>query len=125
MLRLLTDEHISPAVARHAAKQCRGIHITAIQSWEGGHFLNASDALLLEEAHKQKLTLATFDLRTIPALLRAWAVEGIDHSGVVLIDERTISQNDIGGLVTALCALWKEQRHLNWANRVVYLRAPD
>jgi hypothetical protein len=66
----------------------------------------------------------TFDWRTIPPLLRLWAEQGINHSGVILVDERTLVQNDIGGLVGALCAVWKEQGHLDWTNRVVYLRAP-
>lgn len=94
-----------------------------MQSWEGGHFLSASDELVLQEAHKQRLTLGTFDLRTIPPLLRSWAEQGIDHSGVILVDDRTIAQSDIGGLLAALCAVWKAQRDLDWTNRVVYLRA--
>jgi len=123
MLRLLTDEQISPAVARQAAVKCRGIRIVAIRSWEGGHFLSAADELVLREARRQKLTLVTFDLRTIPPLLRSWAEQGIDHGGILLADERTLPQNDIGGLVSALCALWREQGDLDWTNRVVYLRA--
>jgi hypothetical protein len=123
VLRLLTDEHISPAVAQQAPRRCRGIHVTAMQTWEGGHFLSASDDIVLQEAHQQKLTLVTFDLRTIPLLLRLWAEEGRDHSGVILVDERTIAQNDIGGLVKALCAIWRARRNLNWDNRVVYLQS--
>ena len=122
MLRLLTDEHISPAVAKQAPSRCRGISVTAISRWEGGHFLSASDELVLQEAHQQKLTLVTYDLRTIPPLLRLWAEQGIDHGGVILIDERTIAQADIGGLVVALCAVWKAQRNLDWTNRVIYLQ---
>ena len=122
MLRLLTDEQISPAVARQAPSRCRGIRIIAMRSWEGGHFLSACDELVLQEAHKQKLTLVTFDLRTIPPLLRLWAEQDVDHGGVVLVDERTFSQNDIGGLVAALCALWKAHGDLDWSNRVIYLK---
>ena len=124
MLRLLSDEQISPAVARQAPSRCRGIQITAMNAWEGGHFLGASDELVLKEAHKQQLTLVTFDLRTIPPLLRLWAEQGIDHGGVLLVDDRTFAQNDVGGLVAALCAVWKAQRDLDWTNRVVYLRPP-
>ena len=122
MLQLLTDEQISPAVARHAPSRCRGIAIKAIQSWEGGHFLSATAEVVLREAHKQKLTLVTFDLKTIPPLLRVWAEQGIDHGGVVLVDEKTFAQNDTGGLIAGLCALWKAESLANWMNRVVYLR---
>lgn len=121
MLRLLTDEQISPAVAKEARKRLRRIDIVAMRDWEGGHFLAASDEMVLQEAHKQKLTLVTFDLRTIPPLLRLWAEHGIDHSGVILMDNRTFAQNDIGGLVDALCSVWKARADLEWRNEVIYL----
>ena len=70
MLRLLTDEQVSPAVATQAPNRCRGIQIMAIRAWETGHFLSASDAMVFREAHAQGLTLVTFDLRTIFSLLR-------------------------------------------------------
>jgi hypothetical protein len=78
--------------------------------------------VVLREAHKQRLTLVTFDLKTIPPLLRLWAEQGIDHGGVILVDERTFAQNDIGGLITALCVLSKAEAESVWTNRVVYLR---
>ncbi|MHB9008745.1 MAG: DUF5615 family PIN-like protein [Limisphaerales bacterium] len=123
MLRLLTDEQISPAVARQASARCPGLQLESIQVWEGGHFLGASDEVVLQEAHRRQLTLVTFDLRTIPPLLRQWAEQGIDHSGVILVDEQTLAQNDVGGLIAALGAVWKVHRDLDWTNRVVYLRS--
>lgn len=125
MLKLLTDEHISPVVARQVLQRCRGLDIKAIRDWESGHFLGAKDELILQEAHQQGLTLVTFDLRTIPPLLRAWAEQGVDHSGVILVDEKTIDQADIGALVTSLVALAKGQRNADWTNRVVFLRRSD
>jgi len=123
VLRLLTDEQISPTVARQALARCRGLSITAIQRWEGGGFVGAADELVLQAAHQQKLTLVTFDLRTIPPLLRLWAEQGIDHSGVILVHEQTLAPNDIGGLAAALCAVWKAQGAMDWTNRVVFLRS--
>jgi hypothetical protein len=64
--------------------------LQAIHNWQGGHFLSASDEVVLREANKQKLTLVTFDLKTLPPLLRLWAEQGIDHAEVVLVDERTL-----------------------------------
>ncbi|MHB1308695.1 MAG: hypothetical protein ACYC23_16570, partial [Limisphaerales bacterium] len=81
------------------------------------------DEVVLQEAHRRQLTLVTFDLRTIPPLLRQWAEQGIDHSGVILVDEQTLAQNDVGGLIAALGAVWKVHRDLDWTNRVVYLRS--
>jgi hypothetical protein len=96
-----------------------------MQEWESGHFLSAEDELVLQEAHQRRLTLVTFDLRTIPPLLRTWAEQGIDHSGVILVDERTVPQSDIGGLVAALVALVKSQGGVDWTNRVAFLRRAD
>jgi hypothetical protein len=122
VLQLLTDEHISPAVAVQAPNHCRGINIQSIHTWENGHFLGAAHEVLLSEAYSRKLTLVTFDLRTIPPLLRLWAEQGIDHGGVILVDERSIPQNDIGALLGALCALWRSEHNTAWTNRVLYLR---
>jgi ABC-type transporter Mla MlaB component len=122
MLRLLTDEHVSPAVAEAARRACPGIRITAIREWQHGHLLGAPDDTVLHEAHHDGLTLVTFDLRTIPPLLRAWAEQQIDHGGVVLVDGQTIRQADVGGLAAALCALFEAHGRSDWTNRVVFLR---
>ena len=78
--------------------------------------------MVLREANRAKLTLVTFDLKTIPPLLRLWTEQGIDHAGVILVDEKTFTQNDIGGLIAGLCALWKAESDAIWTNRVIYLR---
>jgi hypothetical protein len=122
VLQLLTDEQISPTVAVQAPAHCLGINIRSIRTWENGHFQGAEDEVVLSEAVRQKLTLVTFDLRTVPPLLRLWAEQGLDHAGVILVDERTIPQNDIGGLIGALCAIWRSERSVDWTNRIVYLR---
>jgi hypothetical protein len=122
VLQLLTDEQFSPAVARQAPGPYRGITIQAIQTWQGGHLLGASDEVVLREANKAKLTLVTFDLKTIPSLLRLWTEQGTDHAGVILVDEKTFAQNDIGGLIAGLCALWKVECDATWTNPVIYLR---
>jgi hypothetical protein len=51
-----------------------------------------------QEAAEQDLTLVTYDRRTIPPWLKAWAEEGRRHGGVVFVDEKTIPPADIGGL---------------------------
>jgi len=117
------DEHISPAVARAAERRCAGIEVTPLRQWETGHWLSAPDDLILDEARKQGLTFVTYDLRTIPPLLRAWAEQGLGHGGVILVDNHTIPQNDIGALARALCEVWRLERNLDWADRIIFLRA--
>ena len=78
--------------------------------WEDGSYLGQADAAGLRAAAAQELTLVTYDRRTIPPLLKAWAEEERHHAGVVFVDDRTISPVDIGGLVRALARLAKEAR---------------
>src|SRR5271155_5765516 len=114
MLRLLLDEHISPQVAVGIRLRDKKIVICSMVEWESGSFLGQEDSACLREALVQKLTLVTYDRRTIPPLLKNWAEEGRQHGGVIFVDEKTISPADIGGLVEALGRLVKETRHWNW-----------
>ncbi len=121
MLKLLLDEHISPDVEVGLRRRGRVI-VYSIVEWEGGNFLGQDDAACLREATAQQLTLVTYDRRTIPPLLKAWAEEQRPHGGVIFVDEKTISPADIGGLVRALVKLHKETGEWDWTNRVVFLR---
>ena len=94
MLKLLLDEHISPDVANGLRRRNRAIVVRYMVEWEEGHFLGQEDSLCLREAAAQGLTLVTYDRRTIPPLLKAWAEEERTHGGVVFVDERTISPAD-------------------------------
>jgi hypothetical protein len=120
-MRLLLDEHVSPAVARQL--QAEGLDAITIRDWLGGNYRGAADDQLLAVAAADQRVLVTFDLRTIPPLLKEWAEEGRQHAGVILVDEGTIRSDDIGGLVRALRALVKQSGGESWTDRVVFLRA--
>jgi hypothetical protein len=122
MLKLLLDEHISPDVAKGLRRSIRKIAVQAMAEWEDGSFLGQDDAACLREAAAQGLTLVTYDRRTIPPLLKAWAESGLQHGGVIFVDEKTISPADIGGLVRALGLIAKEAGDWDWADRVCFLR---
>ena len=122
MLKLLLDEHISPAVADGLHRRNRRLVVFCLAEWEGGEFLGPSDFACLQEAAARGLTLVTYDRRTIPLLLKAWGEEDRRRSGVILVDEKTISPQDIGGLVNGLNALAKKTANWDWANRVCFLR---
>jgi hypothetical protein len=122
MLRLLLDEHISPNVTVGIRLRDKKIVIHGMVEWENGSFLGQEDAACLREALVQKLTLVTYDRRTIPPLLKNWAEEGRQHGGVIFVDEKTISQADIGSLIQSLGKLVKETRDLDWTDRIYFLR---
>jgi len=100
----------------------RAIEIRSMVEWENGRFLGQDDHACLREAAAQKLTLVTYDRRTIPPLLKNWAEEGRTHGGVIFIDEKTISPTDIGALVLALAELVKVMGTWDWTNRIYFLR---
>ena len=122
MLKLLLDEHVSPAVADGLGRRNRVLVVHHMLEWENGDFLGREDSACLRETARQGLTLVTYERRTIPPLLKAWAEEERSHGGVIFIDEKTISPADIGGLVWALTRLANETGKWVWTNRIYFLR---
>lgn len=122
MLKLLLDEHISPNVAAGLRRRNPRLVVHSLVEWEDGSFLGQEDSVCLERAYVQRLTLVTYDRRTIPPLLKRWAEEAHPHAGVIFVDEKTISPADIRGLVKALGTLAREAHSWNWTNQVVFLR---
>jgi hypothetical protein len=120
-MRLLLDEHIALAVAPALVSRAP-IEVHTLHEWLGGQHLHAADDVILRAAHGAGLTLVTYDRRTIPDLLKEWGEQGIAHGGVIFVDERSIAQDDVGGLVRALMRLIGELGDVDWENRVVFLR---
>jgi hypothetical protein len=114
MLKLLLDEHISPDVAVGLRRQQKRLVVHCVADWEGGRFLGMADDQLLQAAIKQKLTLVTYDRRTIPPLLKVWAESGRVHAGVIVVDEKTVPPSDFGGLIQALRNLHRETAKWDW-----------
>jgi len=128
MLKLLLDEHISPDVMndvqhRNRSSVIQPLVIHSMVQWDNGNFLGKEDSVCLLEAAKQRLTLVTYDRRTIPPLLKLWSEEERSHGGVIFVDEKTISPADIGGLVRALISLVGEAGGMDWTNQVYFLRS--
>ena len=121
MLKLLLDEHISPDVADGLRRRNPSLVVHSMVEWEDGNFLGREDSACLLEAAAQKLTLVTYDRRTIPFLLKTWSEEGRNHGGVIFVDEKTVSPANIGGLVRALSHIQKETGRWEWTDRVLFL----
>ena len=122
MLTLLLDEHISPIVAEQTAKKDAASRIVSIYRWHEGEFLHTGDDVILEAAYREQVTLVTFDQSTIRPVLKDWGEQGRSHGGVIFIDEKSISQNDYGGLVKALLAVWRQMREADFTDVVMFLQ---
>jgi hypothetical protein len=120
MLKLLLDEHVSPAVADGLRR--RSSIVICMAEWEGGEFLGQQDSVCLQQAAAQGLALVTYDRRTIPPLLKAWAEEERKRGGVIFVDEKTISPADTGSLVRVLSNLSGRCAKWDWTDRVCFLR---
>lgn len=123
MLKLLLDEHVSPAVADGLRRRNSPLVVHSMAKWDDGAFLGQDDSACLREAAARKLTLVTYDRRTIPRILKVWTEEGRNHGGVIFVDEKTISPADIGGLVKSLSQLIREAGTWDWRNRVIFLKS--
>ena len=122
MLALLTDAHISPAVAEQINARRPEIDIHSLREWRGGALLQAEDHSILTAAMEEGRSLITYDQRTIAPLLLQWNRGGRSHSGVIFINRHTIAQSDIGAQVRGLAALWDATHTQDWTNAVAYLK---
>ena len=123
MLSLLLDENLSPEITRQLVEKRPDIQVTSVHYWHEGQCKGRPDETILMAATQEGLTLVTYDQKTIVPVLMQWGAAGTDHAGVVFIDDRTIANNNFGGLVRAFMALWDAHRADEWTNRVEFLRA--
>ena len=126
-MKLLLDEHIWPGVGALVRKLLPSAEIETIHEYSGGRLMNCDDGAILQETYQAGLTLVTFDVNTIPTLLREMAVAQENHAGVVFISSRSFAQNDHRGLASALVELLRAESSAPWTNRVMFLskRQPE
>jgi hypothetical protein len=121
MLRLLLDEHLSPRIVKQFRAKWPQAQMDSVLLWEDGRWAGSPDDVLLAEARQRGRTLVTYDQSTIIPLLKNWAEQGIDHGGVIFVDDRTIAQKDIRRLTMSLGALWMMEKNSDWTDKVIYL----
>ena len=121
MIGLLLDEHVPLAVAKGLKLRRPELQVRTVPEWEGGRLRGRSDEELLVAAAAMGLVLVTYDLRTIPPLLREWGRGGQDHHGVIFCNAKTISQREIGLLVRQLARICAVSADEDWTNRVEFL----
>lgn len=95
--------------------------IESIHRHAGGRLVNTADDDILTEAHRGRWVFVTFDVNTIPRLLREMAMASEDHSGVIFISSKSFAQNDHKGLAQALASIFQNETNADWTNRVIFL----
>jgi hypothetical protein len=121
MLALLLDEQISTTIAVKLRRKQPQISIVGLSEWHEGKLLGLSDDRLLEAAAVEKLTLVTYDMRTIPPLLKTWAESGRSHGGIIFVAANAIRPCDFGGLIRALEMLYRSHFNEDWTDRIIFL----
>ncbi len=121
MLKLLLDEHVPPTVAAGLRRIQPRLVVFALREWQNGALLGRSDVDILRTAFSERLTLVTYDQKTIRPLLHAFAEEGQTHAGVIFVDEKTIAPSNVGGLVRALSKAAEDRLQQDWTGRTAFL----
>lgn len=122
-VRYLLDEHIAPRVA--VLLRERAIDALALRDWHSGQYLSRADDEILRSAHAEGRTVVTFDVHTIPMLIRNFAESGEDHSGVVFVSTKAIGQDEVRRLARALERLATRQGEQPLTNQVLFLSVAD
>ena len=121
-MKLLFDCHITKAALAALRKTAPGLQAEHLADWRSGAFLRADDATILAACHTERRVFVTFDQATIPDLLRQWAAEERDHSGVVFADENTVAPALPAAVAAAVAALAEEIGDADTRNMVRFLR---
>lgn len=116
------DVHVAKAVIGALRKAAPHIQAEHISQWRGGAFLRAEDAEILAACHAEKRVFITYDMATIPDLLRRWMMEVRPHSGVIFADENTVKPNVPGEVALAIASLAKDIGNADTTNLVRHLR---
>ncbi len=122
MFQLLLDEHIFPGIAEQVKKKLPQAKIESLHFWDNGRLRQQSDIRILLEAQQEGWTLLTYDLATIPDVLKGMLDAGQDHAGVIFVARKSFAQNDHGGLVKALTYSWAGFKKRDWKNQIAFLQ---
>jgi hypothetical protein len=122
-VKILLDVHVAKATIGALYKAAPRVDAAHISLWRGGAFLRADDAEILAACHTEKRVFVTYDMATIPDLLRRWMAEDRPHSGVIFGDENTVRPNAPAEVARAIASLAKDLGEADTTNLVRYLRS--
>jgi len=120
-MKLLLDVHVAKAVLGALRKTAPAVQAQHLSQWRHGALLQADDETILAACHTEKQMLLTYDLATIPDLLRRWMAEDRPHSGVIFADEHTLKPNAPAALAAAIADLAREIGSRDTTNLIHHL----
>lgn len=119
---MLFDVHVTRAAVSALRKIAPQIQAEHIARWRDGAFLRAEDDEVLAACRDENRVFVTYDLATVPDLLRRWSSEERPHSGIFFGDENTVTPNRPGEVAAAVAALAKEIGDADTTNLIRFLR---
>jgi predicted nuclease of predicted toxin-antitoxin system len=117
-VRLLLDEHISPRVS-FALREQQHVDALAVGGTEPGNLLGASDQTILEYAAKQKRVVVSYNYADFAVLHKEWVLNGIDHSGIVLLARGKIPTGNCSAQIKVLASFASKQ--MTPANQLIWI----
>jgi hypothetical protein len=103
----------------------RGLDAQSLREWQGGRFRSRPDREILSAADLEARVLVTYDVRSIPSLIRSLAPSGFEHSGIIYVSSNTIKANQIGALADAIERYLVGHGDLDWRNLEMFLAKAD
>ena len=123
-MKLLLDSHIKKATIQALSRRCAQLDAVHIADWREGALRTAEDEDILVACYQDNSTFITYDQRTVPGLLRRWAMAQRSHSGVIFGGSDSVPANDPGAVAGAIAALTQEMGSCDMTNVVRYMRRP-
>jgi len=96
-MKFYLDENISPVVASELRK--KGIDVVSAYEIKS---CGLSDRKQFELAIIEKRILITYDVRDFIELGKEYLTKGKEHSGLILVSNKTIPHRNIGKLISAI-----------------------
>lgn len=118
-MKLLLDEMMDAAITAALRRTHSAMDIERVAQWQGGR-LSTLDPELLELLWRDRRSLVTRDVTTMPRHLAQRLQAALHHAGVVLVGQ-AFPQNNPRAVIRALTALIKAEGDANWTDRVHWL----
>ncbi len=126
-LVFLLDEHLSPKVAEITKSLGANFDVKSVLKCEQGDLKGESDEFILNYCIEKSFVLVTFDVNTIPQILKSWFDIGKNHAGIVFVSTKTLRSSDSVSIAKGLIRIGNEKsnkilKDSEWQNQIIFLQ---